>query len=110
MICCFAQSVAGWGWSGPALVVFSGFRNHIHELVISVPARGGYGLPTLYFLAQGAGVVVERSRPGRALGLRHGFRGWCFTFVIAAIPAFWLFHPPFVLRVIMPFLHAVHAL
>ncbi len=82
----------------------------VHDLVISLPARGGYGLPTAYFLLQGAGVSVERSNLGKRLGLQHGFGGWLFMFVVAAGPAFWLFHPPFVLRVIVPFMQAVHAL
>jgi len=32
------------------------------------------------------------------------------TRLVTAAPAFWLFHPAFVLRVILPFMHAVHAL
>jgi predicted DCC family thiol-disulfide oxidoreductase YuxK len=82
----------------------------IHELVISLPAGGGYGLPTGYFLLQGWGVVAQRSAYGRKWGLRGGIRGWLFTMMIAAGPAFWLFHPPFVRHVIIPFLRAVHAL
>ncbi|MHB8677874.1 MAG: MBOAT family protein [Candidatus Acidiferrales bacterium] len=82
----------------------------IHDLVISLPARGGYGLPTLYFLLQGAGVAVERSRFGQRLGLGHGARGWCFMMVFLVAPVFGLFHPWFVLRVILPFMRAVHAL
>jgi hypothetical protein len=97
------------GVGGTMLLVFavSGF---VHELVISIPAGAGYGLPTLYFLLQGIGLLFERSRLGRSLGLQRGFNGWCFTAVIAAGPAFWLFHPPFVLRVIIPFLRSIHAL
>jgi hypothetical protein len=82
----------------------------IHDLVISLPARGGYGLPTAYFVLQGLGVTMERSSFGRRLGLQHGLPAWLFMFVVAAAPAFWLFHPPFVTRVILPFMHAVHAL
>jgi hypothetical protein len=82
----------------------------IHDLVISLPARGGYGLPTGYFLLQGLGVSLERSALGRRLGLQQGATGWIFMAVVTAAPAFWLFHPAFVLRVILPFMHAVHAL
>jgi hypothetical protein len=82
----------------------------IHDLVISLPARGGYGLPTLYFLLQGAGVTVERSRFGKRLGLGEGALGRCFMIVFLTVPVFWLFHPWFVLRVILPFMRAIHAL
>ena len=82
----------------------------IHDLVISLPARGGYGLPTLYFLIQGAGVAVERSTFGTRLGLGQGMRGWCFMVVFLTAPVFGLFHPWFVLRVILPFMRAIHAL
>ena len=82
----------------------------IHDLVISVPARGGYGLPTVYFILQGLGVMLERSTLGRRLGVQKGIAAWLFLLVVAAVPAFWLFHPPFVRRVILPFMQAVHAL
>lgn len=81
----------------------------IHELVISVPARGGYGLPTMYFLIQGAGLIFERSPLGKKLGLRRGVAGWLFTMTVTAGPAFWLFHPAFITRVILPFLHVLNA-
>ena len=82
----------------------------IHDLVISLPARAGYGLPTAYFVLQGAGMTVEHSEFGKRLGLGHGVRGWSFMALFVAGPAFWLFHPWFVLRVILPFMQAIHAL
>jgi Membrane bound O-acyl transferase family len=79
----------------------------IHDLVISAPARAGYGLPTAYFLLQGLGVLAERSRTGRRLGLGRGARGRFWTTLIALGPVFFLFHPWFVMRVMVPFLRAV---
>ena len=76
----------------------------LHELVISLPARGGYGLPTAYFGLQGAAILIERSHLGAKLGLGHGLVGWLFVLVVAAIPAFMLFPPVFVHNVIVPML------
>ena len=81
----------------------------VHELVITLPARGGYGLPTIYFLLQAAGLVTERSAIGRRLGLGRGVRGRLFAAAVAAAPAFWLFPPVFVHRVIVPMLGAIGA-
>ena len=81
----------------------------IHELVISLPARGGYGLPTGYFILQGLGVAGERTSFGRRLGLGKGWRGWTFTVLATTLPAFWLFHPPFVRNVILPMLAFIGA-
>jgi hypothetical protein len=81
----------------------------IHEAVISVPTRGGFGLPTGYFVLQGAGVLVERSAWGRRAGLGRGVRGRFFGLACAAGPAFWLFHPPFIRNVMLPMLDFVGA-
>jgi predicted DCC family thiol-disulfide oxidoreductase YuxK len=82
----------------------------IHELVISVPARGGYGLPTAYFAIQAVALFIERSKVGRRLGLTKGWRGWLFTFAVTVLPAYWLFHPQFLQVVILPFMEAIGAL
>jgi alginate O-acetyltransferase complex protein AlgI len=87
--------------------VFSGL---VHELVISWPAAGGYGGPTLFFAMQGAGILAERSRFGRRIGLGRGARGWLFAMLVLIAPAPCLFHPPFVERVVVPMMHAMGAL
>jgi len=81
----------------------------LHELVISLPAHGGYGLPTLYFAIQGLALLFERSEFGREMGLGSGWKGWCFVALVSGAPAFWLFHPTFIYNVILPMLHAVGA-
>jgi hypothetical protein len=89
-----------------AVFIVSGL---LHELVISLPARSGYGLPTLYFVTQGLGVFIERSGLGRRIGLGRGLMGWCFVALLTGAPAFWLFPPHFVLHVILPMLRAIGA-
>ena len=91
-------------WATLGVFAISGV---IHELAISFPARGGYGLPFGYFILQGLGVLFERSKVGHALGLSRGFRGWLFVISFTAAPAYWLFHPTFVHNVILPMLQAI---
>ena len=100
---------AGVGNSGALLGVFL-VSGVFHELVISFPARAGYGLPTAYFALQGFAMIVERGALGWRLGLGSGRRGWVFMVLSAAVPAFWLFHPAFVHRVILPFLQTIGAI
>jgi len=91
-----------FGTSAATLLAFlaSGL---IHDLVISFPAGGGYGLPTAYFFLQGVGALAQRSRLAARLGIGTAFRGWLFTLAFTAGPVFWLFHPRFVRVVMLPF-------
>ena len=104
----FAPSARRFGARNAMLLVFlvSGL---LHELVISLPAAAGFGWPAAYFAIQAAGFSLERSRLGRGLGLGRGPRGWFFTLLVAAGPAYWLFHPAFVRNVILPMLQAIGA-
>lgn len=97
---------------GPRRALLAGFvfSGLIHDLVISVPAGGGYGWPTLFFGVQAAAIFAERSHAGRAAGLGRGWRGWLFAVLVLALPAYGLFHPPFVVNIIVPFMRALGAL
>ena len=99
------------GRLGPRVGLAAGFlfSGVVHDFVISVPAGGGYGWPTLYFVVQGLGLLAERSRAGRRLGLGAGWRGRAFAAAVVAVPAYGLFHPPFVRTVALPFLAAIRA-
>lgn len=104
----FRPCVRRWGPCAALVLGFVG-SGLVHDLVISVPAGGGYGGPTVFFLVQGGAVVVERSAFGRRLGLGQGWRGWLFTASALLVPVYWLFHPPFVEGVIVPFLRFLGA-
>src|SRR5439155_22786219 len=88
------------GVVGATLATFL-FSGLVHDLVISVPARGGYGLPTLYFLIQGIGVVFEKSSIGRKT---HPLILRALLYVILLAPLGLLFHSAFVYRVFVPFI------
>jgi D-alanyl-lipoteichoic acid acyltransferase DltB (MBOAT superfamily) len=83
-----------------AVFVASGL---LHELAISLPARGGYGLPMTYFIIQGAGILLWRkllppkSRPTRVVG-------WVLTMLWTVLPIGLLFHTAFLQRIILPML------
>lgn len=103
----FRPTVRWLGARGAGAFVFlvSGL---VHEIVVSLPARGGWGGPTLYFLLQGAGMAVEKSPLGKALGLGAGFRGWLWMALCTAAPLPLLFHAPFAHRVIVPFFETLN--
>jgi len=84
-----------------AVFIFSGLA---HELVISVPAGGGYGGPMLYFLIQGLLVLVENGRAFRRAMRERALLAWVWTAagILGPIPL--LFHPPFLRNVVLPFL------
>ncbi len=88
------------GW---IVFLFSGV---VHEVAISLPARGGWGGPFAYFVIEAAGIAVERSAVGRRFGLGRGGRGWMWTLLVTALPAPLLFHEPFLIRVVEPMLRA----
>nr|MBA3686194.1 membrane bound O-acyl transferase family-domain-containing protein [Planctomycetota bacterium] len=106
--CFYAPLARRWS---PRVAILGGFllSGVVHDLVISLPARGGYGLPTAYFALQALGLLVERSPFGRRLGLGRGRAGWSWTMLVVAVPVGLLFHPAFIRVVILPFLAALGA-
>jgi hypothetical protein len=105
----FRPLTARLGARGAVLAgfVFSGI---VHDVVISVPAGGGYGGPSLFFMLQALGILAERSRAGKQIGLGKGWRGGLFAMLLLVLPAPLLFHPPFVERIVVPFLGAIGAI
>jgi D-alanyl-lipoteichoic acid acyltransferase DltB (MBOAT superfamily) len=77
----------------------------LHEAVISLPARGAYGLPTAYFVLQAVGLFTERVPLIRRRPKLRRLFTWC----ILLAPLGWLFPPVFVHNVILPMLRAIGA-
>lgn len=81
--------------------VFSGI---VHDIVISAPAGAGYGKPTLFFILQAFGILLEN---------RWRFRTWngrIFTAFFLVLPVSFLFHKPFIDNVVIPFMKATGAI
>ncbi len=97
---------------GPRRALLIGFvaSGIIHDLVISFPAGGGYGGPTLFFSLHGVALFIERSPFGRRIGMGAGTSGRLYALGLVLLPAPLLFHPPFVIEIIVPFLRAIHAM
>jgi hypothetical protein len=88
----FAPAARRWGVSAGVTAAFL-WSGLLHDLLLSVPAGGGYGRPTLYFALQGLGVLQERR-------WRMSSRVWALAWVILPVPL--LFHPPFIRALILP--------
>ena len=84
--------------------IFSGI---VHDIVMSIPARGGYGWPTLYFLIQASAVSFERSWVGKWCGLGQSWRGRLFAGVVILGPISLLVHEPFRTQIVLPMLQAL---
>ena len=74
----------------------------LHELVLSVPARGGYGGPTAYFLVQWAGATLQRTGFAAKARLDRGVGGRLLTAAVALLPLGLLLRPEFLDRVAAP--------
>lgn len=98
-----------WGTQAAGAFVFL-LSGLVHETVISFPARGGWGGPTLYFIIQGIGAWLEKTAIARRWHLGKGVRGRVFTIAVVLIPLPMLFHPVFVREVIMPLIEFLNAL
>ena len=105
----FRPLVGRMGIPATTLAVFlvSGL---IHDCVISIPAQGGFGGPTLYFLLQGVGLLAERTGTAKRIGLGTGFIGRLFTLAVVVGPVALLIHTPFVERVVVPMLVCLNSL
>jgi len=97
-----------WGPRRALLIGFF-FSGLIHDLVISVPAGGGYGLPTLFFMLQALGILISRTTTGKRLGIHRGLRGWLFTLLVVVVPCPLVFHSKFASQVVLPFLETIGA-
>lgn len=105
----FRPLTSRFGLAMGSLLAFL-FSGLIHELVITLPAGGGYGGPTIYFVIQGVGLLVERSKTARRLGLGTGWPSRLFTAAILVAPVGLLFPQPFVVDIVAPFLEALRKL
>jgi hypothetical protein len=90
----YGPRVASWG-----VFLFSGL---VHDLVITLPAGGGYGRPTLYFLLQAAVIELTHSPLGKRWRLRSGLRARAIAAITLIGPLGLLAPRPFIENCILP--------
>ena len=90
---------------GTTAAAFAGFlfSGLLHEIAITLPARGGYGRPLLYFALQGGLVLTEKAlgRSDHAID-RHRWIGRIWTLAALALPLPILLVPEFLQAAIWP--------
>jgi alginate O-acetyltransferase complex protein AlgI len=91
-LCVYRPLVGRFGRRGAFLAGFA-VSGLFHEVVISVPVRAGYGLPTAYFLLQGLVAWQAGNAPQRL-----------YTLLAIGLPLPVVFHPWFVEGVCIPLL------
>jgi alginate O-acetyltransferase complex protein AlgI len=97
-----------WGVAAATVAVF--FASGIlHEVVITLPARGGYGWPTLYFMLQCAALILQR-RFDRIDPNDWNVFSRITTLLVVFVPLPLLFPTPFCTNVVIPFLRMLGAL
>ena len=79
-----------------AMFLISGL---LHEMALSYPVGKGWGLPTLYFLIQATGVLIQKKLQVRS-------RLWTWAFILLPLPV--LFHPAFLLELPYKFVVNLH--
>ena len=73
----------------------------LHEMAISYPAGGGWGLPMAYFVIQGVGVFAER---------RWKVRSRALAWAVVLVPLPLVFHEPFRHGLVVPLFAWLHSL
>lgn len=76
-----------------ASFIFSGL---LYEIALSVPVNSGYGLPTLYFIIQAMGVLIEKRIP--LLKNKLFAHVWVFFWLVVPLPL--LFHTQFIKQIV----------
>lgn len=89
----FKPMIKKWGATTAAFSVFC-FSGLVHEIIMSVPAGGGYGGPMAYFIVQFLGLHLQKSH--------HYFNSAWLSWLFILLPLPMLFHPPFLLNVFLP--------
>lgn len=78
--------------------IFSGL---LHEMAISLPVMGGFGMPFAYFVLHGILMAAEKSNFMKVI-LQKKIVGRCWVLIWLLLPLPILFHPEFIQKILTP--------